>query len=103
MAMRLERRRDWMGHVARFEGSGLTRREYCDRHELAPSTLDYWRRRLRLEPAPSFVPVQARAASVAVAEMPAASLLRLRIGDAELSLPADIDATWLASLLRALR
>lgn len=103
MAMRVERRRYWTGHVARFEGSGLTRREYCARHDLAPATLDYWRRRLRLEPAPVFVPVQARTASVAVAAMPPASLLRLRIGDADLSLPAAIDATWLASLLRALR
>lgn len=54
--MQMERRRFWMGHVARFHASGLTRRQYCDRHCLAPATLDYWRRRARMEPAPAFVP-----------------------------------------------
>ncbi|MBA3486128.1 MAG: hypothetical protein H0T88_02865 [Lysobacter sp.] len=33
MARRVERRRFWVGHVARFNRSGLTRREYCVRHE----------------------------------------------------------------------
>lgn len=103
MAMRIERRRFWMGHVARFDASGLTRRQYCDRHHLAPATLDYWRRRARAEPAPAFVPVQARTASVAVAAVDAASVLRLRLGDVDIALPADVDPTWLASLLRALR
>ncbi len=27
-----------------FEGSGLTRREYCERHGIAVTTLDGWRR-----------------------------------------------------------
>jgi hypothetical protein len=30
--------------VERFAKSGLTRREYCDRHGVAMTTLDYWRR-----------------------------------------------------------
>ncbi len=103
MARRVERRRFWVGHVARFDGSGLTRREYCARHDLAPATLDYWRRRLRLEPAPAFVPVQPRTAAVPVAAMSSTSTLQLHIGDANLTLPGDVDATWLASLLQALR
>ena len=36
------------GHIQRvlsaFESSGLTRREFCQRHHLSVSTLDYWRR-----------------------------------------------------------
>nr|WP_148268143.1 hypothetical protein [Pseudoxanthomonas spadix] len=103
MAMQMERRRFWVGHVARFDASGLTRRQYCDRHCLAPATLDYWRRRARMEPAPAFVPVQARAGSVAVVAATAASVLHLRLGEVDLTLPADVDPTWLASLLRALR
>jgi len=56
-----------------------------------------------MEPAPAFVPVQARAGSVAVVAATAASVLHLRLGEVDLTLPADVDPTWLASLLRALR
>ena len=30
--------------VGEFQSSGLTRREFCQRHHIAISTLDYWRR-----------------------------------------------------------
>ena len=30
--------------VEEFRGSGLTRREFCQRHHIAVTTLDYWRR-----------------------------------------------------------
>jgi transposase-like protein len=32
------------GIVERFAKSGLTRREYCAKHNIAVTTLDYWRR-----------------------------------------------------------
>jgi len=103
MAGRAQQRSFWAAHVRRFDESGLTRRQYCDRHHLAPATLDYWRRRSRVEPVPAFVPVQVRTASVAVVATPAVSVLRLRLGDVDLTLPADVDVTWMASLLQALR
>ncbi len=33
--------------VSAWERSGLTQREYCDGHGIAPSTFDYYRRRAR--------------------------------------------------------
>jgi hypothetical protein len=30
--------------VEEFQSSGLTRREFCQRHHIAVTTLDYWRR-----------------------------------------------------------
>ena len=30
--------------VKEFQESGLTRREFCQRHHIAVTTLDYWRR-----------------------------------------------------------
>jgi len=30
--------------VAGFAQSGMTRREYCDKHNIGIATLDYWRR-----------------------------------------------------------
>jgi len=36
---------DVRGILREFENSGLTRREFCRRHGIALTTLDYWRRR----------------------------------------------------------
>jgi len=33
--------------AAKFEHSGMSRREFCERHGMAPSTLDYYRYRAR--------------------------------------------------------
>jgi len=30
--------------IEEFQKSGLTRREFCERHHIAVTTLDYWRR-----------------------------------------------------------
>lgn len=102
MASVLEKRRFWARHVARFDGSGLTRRAYCDRHDLVPATLDYWRRRLA-EPAPAFVPVQPRLEVPRDVCAATATGMELSVGNARLILPANVDAKWLASLLQALR
>ncbi len=37
--------------VAGWERSGLPQREYCQRHEIPPSTFDYYRRRARQQQA----------------------------------------------------
>jgi len=42
--------------VEGFAKSGLTRREYCAKHGVAMTTLDYWRRAHR-EHKPTLVPV----------------------------------------------
>ena len=36
---------DVRGILREFENSGLTRREFCQRHGIPLTTLDYWRRR----------------------------------------------------------
>ena len=33
-----------------FAKSGMTRREYCEKHKIGRSTLDYWRRAQRGKP-----------------------------------------------------
>ncbi len=103
MASAVERRRFWSCHVARFARSGLSRRAYCERHGLAPATLDFWRRRLSAEPAPAFVPVQPREVVHSWGDDAAPALgLELHVGAARLVLPREVDTSWLASLLRAL-
>jgi transposase-like protein len=44
------------GLVEGFAKSGMTRREYCARHGIGMTTLDYWRRAHR-KPKPRFVEV----------------------------------------------
>ena len=38
------------GIVEDFTKSGLTRREYCEKHNIGISTLDYWRRAQKSKP-----------------------------------------------------
>ena len=35
----------WLEHLERYGESGLSVREYCERHRLATASLYYWRRR----------------------------------------------------------
>jgi hypothetical protein len=45
-----------------FESSGLTRREFCQRHNIAVTTLDYWR---RAQSWPPLVEVEVNASQLA--------------------------------------
>ncbi len=38
------------GIVGGFAKSGMTRREYCDKHKVPITTLDYWRRAHKRKP-----------------------------------------------------
>jgi hypothetical protein len=38
------------GIVDGFAKSGMTRREYCEKHKIGISTLDYWRRTQKRKP-----------------------------------------------------
>jgi hypothetical protein len=52
--------------VSDYERSGLTRREYCERHGIAITTLDYHQRRRRMKRATAnLVPVTVKAVSTA--------------------------------------
>ncbi|MCE2647038.1 MAG: hypothetical protein LW835_17945 [Burkholderiaceae bacterium] len=88
----------WRKRVAAFEASGLSRRDWCLRHRVALSSLDYWRRRLReAGPAPSgaLVPV--------VVDGPMRSPIEIAVEGARIRLPVDVDAAWLCRVLRGLR
>lgn len=90
--------------LARYERSGLSQKAFCQRHGVALSTLQCWRRRARdtdQEPTPSFVEIPqvtgiARALSVEAAvfiELPGGVRLEVLVGT---------DAQWLSGLVRAM-
>ena len=39
-----------LGIVEDYAKSGMTRREYCEKHKLSITTLDYWRRGQKSKP-----------------------------------------------------
>ena len=44
--------------VEEFEHSGVSRRKFCERHDVPLPTLDYWRRRVRSKPKVGMVSVK---------------------------------------------
>ncbi len=92
----------WRDRVSAFDRSGLQRRVWCERHGFKVSTLDYWRQQFgaagvvkqRLIP----IRVNAPLAASPVGE------IKIDIGNSIcLSAATNVDAAWLASLLRGLR
>jgi len=49
------------GIVDGFAKSGMTRREYCEKHNIGISTLDYWRRAQKSKPKLVEVAIEAQA------------------------------------------
>ena len=86
------RRERWVKHVADWQRSGQSQREFCAARRLALSSFQWWRRRLRdggaAEPATGFLPIAlgAEQATVgAVIEVELRSRTRVRLeGEAAL-------------------
>jgi len=52
------KRRQWEEHIDRWQSSGLTQADYCDRSGVKLSTFRYWRKRLATPDTPvTLVPV----------------------------------------------
>jgi hypothetical protein len=47
---RMRSKREIRSIVKDFAQSGLTRREYCEKHKISITTLDYWRRTQKSKP-----------------------------------------------------
>lgn len=95
---------DWRSHVERYLRGGLSRREYCQRHQLALSKFDYWRRRLRSEGAPasssSSRAVEVIRVDLEVASAMGSAPLEVVVGNGRLiRVPAGFDAGTLERLL----
>ena len=107
MKHREERRRFWSALVARFEGSGRSRREFAAGAGVGLAIFQYWLYKLRREhegvavrKAPAaevrLVPVALRA------RPPAPGRLELRVGGVRLRVPVGTDPGYVAQLAAAL-
>lgn len=108
MKQREAKRRFWSALVARYEGSGRSRREFAAEAGVGLPIFQYWLYKLRRErdarvvPKPSapelrLVPVTVRARPVAPTR------LELRVAGVRLRVPVGVDPVYVASLAVALR
>ena len=97
-----ERRSFWQAHVNALADSGLSRREYCRRHQLAYHSLTYW---VRKRAANNDV-VQLSLVEVALPHRPplhpGGSAFRLHLQCGLLEIDADFDQVVLHRLLAVL-
>ena len=97
-----EKRNHWQQHVDALKSSGLTRREYCEKNQVSPSTLDYWCRKLNSDPGKmkkknvtAWIPLQ-------IGDGGHASTIDLQIGRITIAVRSGFDPTLLKELLRTL-
>jgi hypothetical protein len=92
------RREVWTAHVETWHASGLTQAGYCQQHGLSVKRLAYWiKRRPTADRSPlTLVPVTVTQPAAAEA------LLLQHASGWQLALPADVNAAWLAGLLRGM-
>jgi transposase len=88
----------------RYERSGLSQKAFCQRHGVALSTLQYWRRRARgtdQEPTPSFVEIPQVSGMARALSSEGAVIIEVP-GGVRFEVPTGTDAQWLSGLLRAM-
>jgi hypothetical protein len=105
MKQREEKRRFWTAVVARFEGSGKSRREFAAKAGVGLAIFQYWLYKLRRErgvqarsvPEVRLVPVTVRARPLAPAR------LEVNVAGVRLRVPVGADPAYVARLAVALR
>ncbi len=75
----------WQQRLNRFERSGLSVSEFCDREGVSSPSFYAWRRRLRSAPptdadGPRFLPIQVLASASVELVLPSGAVLRLTAG-----------------------
>jgi hypothetical protein len=109
MKQREERRRFWSGVLARFEGSGRSRREFAAEAGVGLAIFQYWLYKLRRERGVKVVRKAAaapevRLVPVTVKAQPAApARLEVHVAGVRLRVPVGADPGYVAQLAIALR
>ena len=95
---------DWLQHVSTWQTSGMTQAAYCREHKLNATTFNGWITRSRKTSSPitklTAVPVIIQPVAPAVSNL--APIVLQHGSGWQLTLPAEVQITWLARLLNEL-
>ena len=91
----------WMEIIRERQESGLSNKAFCTQRGISEKTYYYWLRKIRTAATEVLEPQLVRLEEPERAE--AASKIHIRYGEAELSLPEDVDLEAVTVLLNALR
>src|SRR5687767_787771 len=107
MRKKEERRRFWEALIARFEGSGDSRKAFAAKAGVGLAIFQYWLYKLRRERSPivgrprgsevRLVPITVRAPARAT------SLVEIRVSGVRMRVPVGTDPRYVAQLAAALR
>ena len=91
----------WMEIIRECQESGLSNKAFCTQRGISEKTYYYWLRKIRTAATEALEPQLVRLEEPERAE--ADSKIHIRYGEAELSLPEDVDLEAVTVLLNALR
>ena len=96
----------WRRHIEQYLRGRLSRREYCECHQLKQSTFDYWRRRLVVygtSPSPTPPTVNVVRVDVEAVPAPVSAPLEVVLANGRaIRVPVDFDAPTLERVLSVL-
>ena len=93
------RAQQWAMVIQECQASGLTNKAFCEQRGISEKSFYYWQRKLRSRL------IEATAPQLIAIEPPEPvnDFLEIRIRDAELKLPVDVDMDAVAALLRSIQ
>lgn len=102
LAVRDEYRlQSWSQLIHECQESGLTNKEFCAQRGISEKTYYYWLRKVRMAAAEAAAPQLVRLDEPKMSERD--RMIHIRYGEAELTLPEDVDLRALTAFLSALR
>ena len=95
------RLQSWMEIIRECQESGLSNKAFCTQRGISEKTYYYWLRKIRAAAAEALEPQLVRLDEPERAD--AASKIHIRYGEAELSLPENVELEAVTMFLNALR
>jgi hypothetical protein len=106
MLSKVERLAHWSGLVSEQAASAESIASWCRSRNIAMSTFDYWKRRLKASPSTALAPLSHEWLSVTMAPpvQPATlpDFLSLRVGKVSVDVPAGFNSSLLGDILTVL-
>jgi hypothetical protein len=102
-----ERSAHWARLVSEQVASGVSMASWCRSQNIAVSTFDYWKRRLKSSPSTALAPLTPEWLSVSLSKpapvsQPVLDYLSIRVGKVSVEVPSGFNSALLGDLLTVL-